>query len=93
MWKLKTFGRVMPSKADRHYRKNVLRTVFVEWKSLWWEARVEWKFLVRAQYHHRCESSPTFTVTVKCVLDVKFISCIIGAKILKIILENSHNYS
>nr|XP_039260565.1 protein SFI1 homolog [Styela clava] len=53
IWKRKTFGRVMPSKADKHFRKVLLKKYFFEWKSIWWEGHVEWKLLVRAEYHHR----------------------------------------
>lgn len=53
LWKIKTFGRVIPSAADEHKHNHDLRIVFMEWKKFWWEARIEWKLLVRADYHYR----------------------------------------
>ncbi|KAI0222190.1 hypothetical protein LSAT2_026561 [Lamellibrachia satsuma] len=52
-WIKNTFGRVLPSQACECHRRAVLRTVFTEWRDLWWVARKEWRLGVRAELHNR----------------------------------------
>ncbi|XP_061186254.1 protein SFI1 homolog [Saccostrea echinata] len=53
LWKNKTFGRVLPSVARRHYETHLMRQVYREWHGMWWEVRKEWRLMVRAECHHR----------------------------------------
>ncbi|KAM3826104.1 protein SFI1 homolog [Vipera latastei] len=53
LWKKKTFGRVLPSKARAFFVRKTLQKTFGEWKEEWWVLCREWKFTVRADCHYR----------------------------------------
>ncbi|XP_040272381.1 protein SFI1 homolog isoform X2 [Bufo bufo] len=53
LWILKTFGRVLPSTARRHYSFQLLRYCFSQWKEEWWALCKEWRLNVRAECHYR----------------------------------------
>ncbi|XP_058014092.1 protein SFI1 homolog [Ahaetulla prasina] len=53
LWKRKTFGRVLPSKARAYFVQKTLQKTFGEWKEEWWVLCREWKLTVRADCHHR----------------------------------------
>ncbi|XP_063171817.1 protein SFI1 homolog isoform X2 [Candoia aspera] len=53
LWKEKTFGRVLPSKARAYFVRKTLQKTFGEWKEEWWVLCREWKLIVRADCHHR----------------------------------------
>ncbi|XP_070618506.1 protein SFI1 homolog isoform X2 [Erythrolamprus reginae] len=53
LWKRKTFGRVLPSKARAYFVRKTLQKTFGEWKEEWWVLCREWKLTVRADCHHR----------------------------------------
>ncbi|XP_026538706.1 protein SFI1 homolog [Notechis scutatus] len=57
LWKRKTFGRVLPSKARAYFVQKMLQKTFGEWKEEWWVLCREWKLTVRADCHYR--SVPT----------------------------------
>ncbi|XP_062831130.1 protein SFI1 homolog isoform X2 [Anolis carolinensis] len=52
-WAKKTFGRVLPSKARRHFEHTAMRKAFEMWKEQWWVACHEWKLTIRAECHYR----------------------------------------
>ncbi|KAM5194447.1 protein SFI1 homolog [Mantella aurantiaca] len=53
LWKRRTFGRVLPSAAKRHYSHGLLRSCFAQWKEEWWIACKEWRLGIRADCHYR----------------------------------------
>ncbi|XP_026572807.1 protein SFI1 homolog isoform X2 [Pseudonaja textilis] len=53
LWKRKTFGRVLPSKARAYFVQKMLQKTFGEWKEEWWVLCREWKLTVRADCHYR----------------------------------------
>ncbi|XP_039177078.1 protein SFI1 homolog isoform X1 [Crotalus tigris] len=53
LWKKRTFGRVLPSKARAYFVRKTLQKTFGEWKEEWWVLCREWKFTVRADCHYR----------------------------------------
>ncbi|KAM3939555.1 protein SFI1 homolog [Leptodactylus fuscus] len=53
LWIRKTFGRILPSIARRHYSFHLLRYCFSQWKEEWWTLCKEWRLSVRAECHYR----------------------------------------
>ncbi|KAM6423223.1 protein SFI1 homolog isoform 3-T5 [Liasis olivaceus] len=53
LWKKKTFGRVLPSKARSYFVRKTLQKTFGEWKEEWWVLCREWKLIIRADCHYR----------------------------------------
>ncbi|XP_077149985.1 protein SFI1 homolog isoform X1 [Ranitomeya variabilis] len=53
LWIRKSFGRVLPSTARRHYSFQLLRCCFSQWKEEWWTLCKEWRLNVRAECHYR----------------------------------------
>ncbi|XP_074657195.1 protein SFI1 homolog [Tubulanus polymorphus] len=53
IWTRNTFGRVLPSVAREHHNRFLLQGAFLDWYDLWWEQRVEWRLVIRAECHDR----------------------------------------
>ncbi|XP_046851455.1 protein SFI1 homolog isoform X2 [Xenia sp. Carnegie-2017] len=53
IWQRKTFGRISPSKARKHYQVKLLQRCFCQWEDVWWSGKNEWKLNIRAEYHNR----------------------------------------
>lgn len=49
----KAFSKILPSQATYHYKQNLKKKCFKAWIIVWYQERIEWKLLIKANIHYQ----------------------------------------
>lgn len=49
----KAISTILPSQADYHYKRNLKKKIMTAWISVWYEEKIEWKLIIKANIHYQ----------------------------------------
>lgn len=64
----KAVSNVLPSQAEHHYEQHMKKKIMQAWIVVWYEERIEWRFIIKANVHYQCNVLQKSLQKWKCYL-------------------------